>query len=69
MKKFQGPLKGYYLFAQISSVWLCSVFGGLAAGLWLDRRFETAPFFLLLLLVLGVALAMYSIYQTIKQLK
>jgi len=69
MKNFMGSLKGYYLFAQISSIWLCSVFGGLAAGIWLDKRLGTAPWLLLILLVLGVALAMYTIYRTVTQSK
>jgi F0F1-type ATP synthase assembly protein I len=69
MKNFPGPLKGYYLFLQISSIWLCSIFGGLAAGLWLDKKLGTAPWLLLILVFLGIAFAMYTIYRTVSQMK
>ncbi len=69
MKKFLGPLKGYYLFLQISSIWLCSIFGGLAAGAWLDKRLGTAPWLMIILVVLGIVFAMVVIYRTVTQSK
>jgi F0F1-type ATP synthase assembly protein I len=61
-------LVAYYLFAQISGVWLCSIFGSLVAGLWLDKKLGTAPWFLLILVVLGMAFAIYTIYRTVNQI-
>jgi F0F1-type ATP synthase assembly protein I len=67
MKKYLGPLKGYHLVIQISGILLCSVFGSLGAGIWLDRKLGTTPWLLLILMILGIALAMYTIYRTVKQ--
>ena len=69
MKKYLGPLKGYYLFAQISGILLCSVFGSFGAGLWLDKNLGTTPWLLLLLLIAGITFGMYTIYRTIKGLR
>lgn len=65
--KFLGPLKSYYLFVQISGIWLCSIFGAISAGIWLDRKLGTTPWLLLLLVALGIAFAMYTIFRTIKR--
>ncbi|MBN1217724.1 MAG: AtpZ/AtpI family protein [Anaerolineae bacterium] len=67
MKKYQGPLKGYYLFAQISGILLCSVFGCLGLGIWLDNKLGTAPWLLLVLMIMGLAFAMYTIYRTVNE--
>jgi F0F1-type ATP synthase assembly protein I len=69
MKKLPGPFRGYYLFLQISSIWLCSIFGGLAAGLWLDKKLGTAPWLLIILAILGFLFALYSVIRTVNQLK
>jgi F0F1-type ATP synthase assembly protein I len=69
MKKSLGPFKGYYLFVQISSILLCSVFGSLGAGIWLDRRLGTTPWLLFVLMIAGLVVAMYTIYRTVKGLK
>ncbi len=65
MKKY---VVAYYLFAQISGMWLCSIFGSLAAGLWIDKNLGTAAWFLLVLVVLGLVFAVYSIYRTVTQI-
>jgi F0F1-type ATP synthase assembly protein I len=65
VKKYLGPLRGYYLALQISSILLCSVFGTLFGGIWLDRKLGTAPWLVLILMVLGIAFAMYTIYRTV----
>jgi F0F1-type ATP synthase assembly protein I len=67
MKKYLGTLKGYHLVIQISGIMLCSVFGSLGAGIWLDKRLGTTPWLLLILMILGMAFAMYTIYRTVKQ--
>ena len=69
MKKLPDPLKNYFLFVQISGIWLCSIFGALGAGIWLDKTLGTTPWLLLTLMILGTAFAMYTIYRTINQLK
>ncbi len=69
MKKYIGPLKGYSLALQISSILLCSVFGALFGGIWLDRKFSTTPCLMLVLMVLGIAFAMYTIYRTVKEME
>jgi len=69
MKKQLGPLQGYYLFVQISGILLCSVFGSLGLGIWLDRKLGTAPWLLLVLMILGIAFAMYTVYRAVKESK
>ncbi len=69
MKKSLGPFKGYYLFVQISSILLCSVFGSLTAGIWLDRRLGTTPWLVFVLMIGGFVLGIYIIYRTVKGLK
>ena len=41
---------------------VCIVIGVLA-GLWLDRKFETSPIFLLVGTLLGVVTAFYGMYK------
>lgn len=37
-------------------------------GIWLDRQFDTAPLFMLLLLVLGTCTAFYNLYRSAQNL-
>jgi F0F1-type ATP synthase assembly protein I len=46
-----------------------SVLIGLGGGLWLDRRLETTPLFLLIGLALGLAAAARSTYRMIKDIR
>ena len=69
MKKYVGPLKGYSLALQISGILLCSVLGALFGGIWVDRKLGTAPCLMLVLMVVGIAFAMYAIYHTVKELE
>jgi F0F1-type ATP synthase assembly protein I len=66
VKKYQGALAGYYLAVQISSILLCSVFGSLFGGIWLDRILGTKPWLMFVLMVLGFIFATYTIYRTVK---
>jgi len=59
-------LKGYYLFAQISGLLLCSVFGAFGFGFWLDKQLGTTPWLSFLLIIAGTALGMYTIFRIIK---
>ncbi len=66
MKKYLGPLKGYQLAMQISSILLCSVFGTLLGGIWLDRKLGTTPWLMLVLMIVGIVFAVVTIYRTVK---
>lgn len=67
MKKYLGPLKGYQLAMQISSILLCSVFGSLFGGIWLDQKLGTSPWLTLGLMVVGIFFAVVVVYRTVKQ--
>jgi ATP synthase protein I len=41
---------------------ICIV-GGVFLGLWIDRRFNTQPIFLLVCLILGLIAAFWGVYQ------
>lgn len=63
VNKYLGPLKSYQLALQISSVLLCVIFGSLFGGIWLDRKMGTTPCLMLLLMVLGLIIAIYTTYR------
>jgi ATP synthase protein I len=44
-----------------------AIFIGLAIGVYLDRRFETSPWFTLIFLVLGIAAGFRNIALAIKK--
>ncbi|MBE7553004.1 MAG: AtpZ/AtpI family protein [Anaerolineales bacterium] len=67
MKKYLSTLEGYHLALQISSILLCSVFGSLFGGIWLDRKLGTTPWLTLILMVVGLVIATYIIYRTVKE--
>jgi F0F1-type ATP synthase assembly protein I len=67
VKKYLSALEGYHLALQISSILLCSVFGSLFGGIWLDRKLGTAPWLMLILMVVGLVIATYIIYRTVKE--
>lgn len=69
MKKRPGSWRNYNLAMQISSILLCSTFGSLGLGIWLDRKLGTIPCLTLLLMILGLAFAMYAIYRTVNEPK
>ncbi|NJN96035.1 MAG: AtpZ/AtpI family protein [Anaerolineales bacterium] len=58
-----SAIEGYHLALQISSVLVCSVFG----GIWLDRKLGTTPWLMLFLMFLGLVIATYIIYRTVKE--
>ena len=57
--------EGFRLSAVGLEIALCVVFG-LAGGLWLDKRFDTAPLLTLLLGAAGVAAAIKVVLRLIK---
>ena len=40
-----------------------SILGGVAVGLWLDRRLNTEPILVIVGLLLGITIAFYGVYQ------
>ena len=40
-----------------------SILLGVLAGVWLDSKFATKPFFVIIGLILGVIVAFYGVYQ------
>jgi ATP synthase protein I len=43
-----------------------AVIGGLLGGFWLDNKLGTGPFFLIIGLLFGLAVAGYGVYATLK---
>ena len=56
------------LVLQVSSIVLCSVLGSLLFGVWLDRRFGSAPWLTLVLMVIGLGLAVFGTYRLAKRM-
>lgn len=40
-----------------------SIIGGVLAGLWLDRQFNTEPILVIAGLLLGITVAFYGVYE------
>jgi len=40
-----------------------SILLGILGGLWLDRKFDTKPLFVIVGLILGLVVAFYGVYQ------
>jgi F0F1-type ATP synthase assembly protein I len=68
VKRYRSALAGYALAGQISGILLCSVFSSLFAGIWLDKKLHTAPCLMLLLMMVGIAFAIYTIRRLINEL-
>jgi F0F1-type ATP synthase assembly protein I len=51
------------LVFQISGLITCSVLGSFFVGLWLDRRLGSAPCLMVILVLIGFALAMVGAYR------
>jgi len=51
------------LVFQISGLIICSVLGSFFVGLWLDRRLGSAPCLMIILVMIGFALAMVGAYR------
>ena len=68
MKKYVDLLKGYQLVLHVSAILVCSVFGALLGGIWLDRQFGTSPCLMLILMIAGIAFAIYAVYRTVNEI-
>jgi F0F1-type ATP synthase assembly protein I len=67
VKKHRRVLKGYSLAMQISGTMLFCVFCSLFSGIWLDKKFQTAPCIMLVFIILGFAMAMYNTYRIVQE--
>jgi F0F1-type ATP synthase assembly protein I len=56
------------LVLQVSSIVLCSVLGSLLLGVWLDRKFGSAPWLTLILMAIGLGLAVFGTYRLAKRM-
>jgi ATP synthase protein I len=63
-----SPWKRYLRFSSIGIELGLSVMIGLIGGQWLDRRFGTEPWLLLLGLLVGMAAGFTSVYRALKEL-
>jgi F0F1-type ATP synthase assembly protein I len=53
---------------QIAGLIACSVFGSLFLGIWLDRRLGIAPCAIIVMMVLGIAVAIVGAYNLAKRM-
>ncbi len=51
------------LVFQIGGLIACSVLGSFFVGMWLDRRLGSAPCFMVILVMIGFALAVIGAYR------
>lgn len=63
MDRFKEALKGYHLAMQISGTLVLIIFCSLFGGIWIDRKLGTTPWVMLVLMVVGLAFAMYTVIQ------
>jgi F0F1-type ATP synthase assembly protein I len=53
---------------QIAGLIACSVLGSLFLGIWLDRRLGSAPWIMLVMMVIGFAAAVIGAYRLARRL-
>ena len=67
MPNGQGNLwKTAGLVSMITSCIVGGTVGGLFFGIWLDRRFETEPWFMITFLLVGLFSGCYGMYHIIR---
>ena len=55
------------LYSAILSQLVGSVLIGVFTGMWLDERIGTAPFFMIICLVIGITAGVWAMLQTIRK--
>lgn len=63
MDRFREALKGYNLAMQISGTLVLIIFCSLFGGIWLDKKLGTTPWLMLVLMVVGLVFAMYTVIR------
>ena len=64
----QAPQNQWLALLNLGWVFVATMVVTVFGGLWLDKRFGTAPLFILLGVFLGFALCGYSFYVTLRKL-
>ncbi len=67
MRPTKSPLQAMALYSAILSQLVGSVLIGLFTGMWLDEQFGTAPLFLIILLLAGLASGVWAMLQTVRK--
>ena len=55
------------LYSAILSQLVGSVLIGVFTGMWLDERIGTAPFFMIICLVIGITAGVWAMLQTVRK--
>jgi ATP synthase protein I len=66
MTKPDSPWKAMIFTGVIGVDLAVCTIGGFWLGRYVDQQFQTAPFFLLVGLLLGLSIAIYSIYTLVR---
>ena len=64
----QAPANQWLSLLNLGWVFLATMAVCVFGGLWMDKRFGTAPLFILIGVFLGFAASGYSFYQTLRKL-
>ncbi|HSP20691.1 MAG TPA: AtpZ/AtpI family protein [Planococcus sp. (in: firmicutes)] len=67
MRPTKSPLQAMALYSAILSQLVGSVLIGLFTGMWLDEQTGTAPLFLIIFLLAGLALGVWAMLQTVRK--
>ncbi len=67
MRPTKSPLQAMALYSAILSQLVGSVLIGVFTGMWLDERIGTAPFFMIICLVIGITAGVWAMLQTIRK--
>ncbi|MCF6410923.1 AtpZ/AtpI family protein [Pseudalkalibacillus salsuginis] len=63
----RSPLHSMALMSGILSQLVGSILVGIFGGMWLDRRFGTAPFLMIVGLFIGLATGVYGMIKLIQR--
>jgi ATP synthase protein I len=66
MKQTDSSLKGLMFVGLIGIDLAITTIGGFWLGRWLDRSFNTAPLFLIIGVLLGLAVGIFSLIPMVK---
>ena len=67
MRHFRRPLQGIAIYSAILSQLVGSILLGIFAGMWIDRKYSTAPVFLVICLLAGLSIGILALITTIRK--
>ena len=67
MRHFRRPLQGIAIYSAILSQLVGSILLGIFAGMWIDRKYSTAPVFLVICLLAGLTIGVLALITTIRK--